>query len=142
MKLREEEKTFYPFGKLGLFFNVIVLCLSVGLMLYIIFGWGFWDYLIVVTYVLSMLVSLLFFHSLKLVLLKSLSSDMEHVEGEESAEGTGKRQVFLMVFAFLLILTVPLIILYIIPDFWLIILNGVIAGASISELILYSKKRK
>ena len=140
--MQEKEKTLYPFGKLGLFFNVVVLCLSVCLMLYIIFGWGFWDYLIVLTYITSLLISLLFFHSLKLILLKRISSDMEDVEGQESAEGLGKRQIFLLLAAILLMLMVPLIILFIIPEFWLIILNGIIAGASISELILYSKKRK
>jgi hypothetical protein len=67
---------------------------------------------------------------------------MEDVEGQESAEGLGKRQIFLLLAAILLMLMVPLIILFIIPEFWLIILNGIIAGASISELILYSKKRK
>lgn len=140
--MQEKEKTLYPFGKLGLFFNVVVLCLSVCLMLYIIFGWGLWDYLIVLTYITSLLISLLFFHSLKLILLKRISSDMEDVEGQESAEGLGKRQIFLLLAAILLMLMVPLIILFIIPEFWLIILNGIIAGASISELILYSKKRK
>jgi hypothetical protein len=111
-------------------------------MIYIIFGWGIWDYLIIITYIVSALISLLFFHSLKLILLKNLSSEMEHVEDEEHVEGTGKKSIFLVVFALLSILIVPIIILYILPDYWLIILNGIIAGASTSELILLFQKRR
>ncbi|MDH5483371.1 MAG: hypothetical protein OEY22_10940 [Candidatus Bathyarchaeota archaeon] len=138
-----QNETAYPFGRFTFFLNILMLVLSVSLMFYIIFDWGIWDYLVILTYVLSVAISFLFFYSIKLALLKSLASDMESIEGQEPNGTFGKKQTFLFFIAILLLLiTVPLIILFLIPGLWLIILNGIVAGASISELILYVRKRK
>lgn len=149
IKLQEQEKTTYPYGKITLIFNVLVLILSVALMLFIIFVWGFWYHIIILpyhiiilAYVVSTLVSFLCFYSIKLVLLKGLSSDStEHVAIQEP-KGSGKRQAILLFVAILLMLATPLIILFLYPDLWLVILNGIISGASISELVLYFGKRR
>jgi len=104
-----------------------------------------WDYLIILTYIVSTLLSLLLFYYLKLILLKDLSSDFtEHIEGQESderSEGKGTKAFFWFILI-LLILATPLIALFLIPDLWLVLLNGFASGASLSEVILYLRKGK
>lgn len=138
--MQGQRQTVYSYGKFRLLFNILIL-ISSTLVLFILFVWS-WDYLIILTYIISTLVSLLCFYYLKLVLLKNLSSNtMEHTEVREPVERSKGRQTLLLFVVLLLLLATPIIILFLIPGLWLTILNGIVSGASISELILYFRKR-
>lgn len=98
---------------------------------------------ILFAYGVSTLVSLLCFYYLKIFLMRGLSSEVEeNVEVHESIEDSGRRQPLLLFAVILLLLATPLVILFLIPELWLIILNGIILGASVSELILYFVKKR
>ena len=141
MKLQGREKAIYPYGRFRLFFNVLILALSVSLMVFIIFV-RMWDYPTILTSIVSTLVSFLCFYCLKLVLLKNLASDIsERVEVHEPVGGSKGRQPLLLFVLILLMLATPLIILFLIPHLWLVILNGIVSGTAISELVLYFKRR-
>jgi len=141
MKLQERERSIYPYGKFRLFFNVLILAMSVSLTLFIILE-RIWDYPTILASIVSTLVSFLCFYYLKLVLQKNLASDIsENVEVHEPVEGSQRRQTLLLFALILLMLVTPLIILFLIPHLWLIILNGIVSGAAISELVLYFKRR-
>jgi hypothetical protein len=138
--LQGQRKTVYSYGKFRLLFDILIL-ISSTLVLFILFVWS-WDYLIILTYIISTLVSFLCFYYLKLVLLKNLSSNtMEHTEVHEPVGRSKGRQTLLLFVVLLSLLATPIIILFLIPGLWLIILNGIVSGVSISELILYFRKR-
>jgi len=139
--LQGREQSIYPYGKFRLFFNVLILALSVSLTLFIILV-RIWDYPTILTSIVSTLVSFLCFYYLKLVLLKDLASDIsENVEVFEPVGGSKGRQTLLLFALILLMLATPLIILFLIPHLWLVILNGIVSGAAVSELVLYFKRR-
>lgn len=138
--MQGQRETVYSYGKFRLLFNILIL-ISSTLVLFILFVWSL-DYLIILTYIISTLVSLLCFYYLKLVLLKHLSSNtMEHTEVREPVGRSKGRQALLLFVVLLLLLATPIIILFLIPGLWLTILNGIVSGVSISELILYFRKR-
>jgi len=139
--LQGQEQSIYPYGKFRLFFNVLILALSVSLTLFIVLV-RIWDYPTIFASIVSTLVSFLCFYYLKLVLLKNLASDIsENVEVHEPVGGSKGRQTLLLFALILLMLATPLIILFLIPHLWLIILNGIVSGAAVSELVLYFKRR-
>lgn len=139
--MQGREQSIYPYGKFRLFFNVLILALSVSLTLFIILV-RIWDYPTILTSIVSTLVSFLCFYYLKLVLLKDLASDIsENVEVFEPVGGSKGRQTLLLFALILLMLATPLIILFLIPHLWLVILNGIVSGAAVSELVLYFKRR-
>lgn len=139
--MQGREQSIYPYGKFRLFFNVLILALSVSLTLFIILV-RIWDYPTILTSIVSTLVSFLCFYYLKLVLLKDLASDIsENVEVFEPVGGSKGRQTLLLFALILLMLAMPLIILFLIPHLWLVILNGIVSGAAVSELVLYFKRR-
>ncbi len=128
-------------NKLHVIFNAIVLAASILTMLFIIVAWNILDSSVVLSYILSTIISLLVFHQLKIGLLKSDSSHTETIE-TDFPPNSGKRNTILLFVSIVLILVIPLIILLILPRFWLMILNGIVAGATISELLLYIQKIK
>ena len=141
MKLLERERSIHTYGKFRLFFNVLILAMSVSLTLFIILE-RIWDYPTILASIVSTLVSFLCFYYLKLVLQKNLASDIsENVEVHEPVGGSQGRQTLLLFVLILLMLVTPLIILFLIPHLWLIILNGIVSGAAVSELVLYFKRR-
>ena len=139
--MQGREQSIYPYGKFRLFFNVLILALSVSLTLFIILV-RIWDYPTILASIVSTLVSFLCFYYLKLVLLKDLASDIsENVEVFEPVGGSKGRQTLLLFALILLTLATPLIVLFLIPHLWLVILNGIVSGAAVSELVLYFKRR-
>lgn len=139
--MQGREQSIYPYGKFRLFFNVLILALSVSLTLFIILV-RIWGYPTILASIVSTLVSFSCFYYLKLVLLKDLASDIsENVEVCEPVGGSKGRQTLLLFALILLMLATPLIILFLIPHLWLVILNGIVSGAAVSELVLYFKRR-
>jgi len=128
----------YHYGRLRLLFNVLVLVLSVSLTLFIV-SMSVQSYLIILTYLASTLVSFVCLLCLKLVLLGVLSFNVG--KGSDYGSGGSGRYTTLWFILIMLIFAMPLIIVFLIPYLWLIILNGMAAGASISDLALYFRKR-
>jgi hypothetical protein len=129
-------------GKLRMIFNAIILVFSILATLIIIIAWRIFDFSVIMSYILSTIVSLFIFHQLKVGLLQSSSYNAEQPVQMRFPLGFGKKHSLLLFTFIALILATPLIILFIIPHLWLVVLNGMVSGATISELVLYLQKNR
>ena len=126
--------------KLRVVFNAIILVSSFLAVLFIIIVWKILDFSVIMSYIISTFVSLLAFHQLKVQLLKGHSSNLEESIQIRDPSDAQNRQTLLLFVFLALILATPLIILFLIPRLWLIILNGMVSGVTLSELIMYLQK--
>lgn len=132
------QKRAFSYGRLRLFFNAVILILSVSLMLIIVLVWRTFDYLVILGYLVSILVSSLGLYFMKVALREVYLSDtFEPVESQQPSSGLMRKQTFLLLVVLLSILATPLIILFFFPRLGLVILNGIVAGAAVSDLLLY-----
>ncbi|MGD8565974.1 MAG: hypothetical protein PVF96_06470 [Candidatus Bathyarchaeota archaeon] len=67
----------------------------------------------------------------------SYSSEPERMEVQESVERGGRSPFYAWLVAVIIIMITPLLLLLFLPQFWLVILNGIVSGAVISEIALY-----
>lgn len=124
---------------LGLIFNFLILLSSISLFLFIIIVWCIWDSSVLIAFFSSLIFSFICFHSLKLALLKNVpKTEME----EESLEEHTRKSALLVFIAILLIIMVPIVVLFLIPRLGLLVMDGIIGGASMSNLVLHVKTRK
>lgn len=124
-------------GSVRLIFNVAVLILSIFLMFFLVLVWGIWDFYFIASYAISTMVSLVCLYYLKRALLGSYSSEPERMRVQESVERGGRSPFYVWFVAVIIIMITPLLLLLFLPQFWLVILNGIVSGAVISEIALY-----
>lgn len=125
-------------GKSYLLINLFMLSSSLAFILIVIFAWGVLDYLLLSVFLFSSILTFLCFHLLKLTLLKRVS---ETGLSEESSEEQ-KRMSLAIFLLILLIIILPIVCIFVIPQFGLFVINGVVCGASISNLVFYFKSER
>lgn len=131
----------YSYGKSRLAFNIVILILSISFMFLIGFVWRILDQYSMLSYIVSTLVSFSVFYFLKLALRRSSSS--EDAEPDTTIQSPGSlRQTFLLLVILLSILATPLALLYFFSYLWIVILDGIVSGAVVSDLALYFKERE
>ncbi len=128
--------------KLRVIFNLVILVLSILAILFFTIAWKILDFSVIVSYILSTFVSLLTFHQLKIQLLKGHPSNLDEPIEMQSPQDVRNRQTLVLFVLVALILATPLIILFLIPNLWLIILDGMVSGATLSELVIYLQRNK
>lgn len=124
---------------LGFILNLLMLFSCVSFLLFITVVWDIWDSSVFIAFLSSSMLSFVAFHSLKLMLLKDV-----HKSGtdEESSNEPTRKSAFLIFTLILLIVVVPIFVLFLIPRLGLPILNGVVCGASLSNLVSHVKMKK
>lgn len=123
---------------LGLIFNFLILFSSVSLFLFVIIVWCIWDYSVLTAFLSSLIFSFICFHSLKLALMKHTPK----TEVEDESEKPTRKNALLVFIAILLIIMIPIVVLFLIPRLGLLVMDGIICGASMSNIVLYIKMRK
>lgn len=137
------KKPIYSYGRLRLFFNAIILVLSVSFIFFLVLVWGIRDYNVMLSYVISTAVSFVGIYFLKLALLRiGSSSTLKPTEAHNSEVGSGRRETVLSIAALLSILATPLIVLFFAPNLWLLVMDGIVSGAVVSDLALYYSQRE
>jgi hypothetical protein len=106
-------------------------------MFLLVFVWQIRDLYVFVSYAISTVVSLIGLFYLKKSLLRGYSSEPEYPDVQERDEESRKNLFYVWLFAVIAIMVTPLLILLLFPQYWLVILNGIVSGAVISELALY-----
>jgi hypothetical protein len=95
------------------------------------------DYLLLAVFILSSLLTFVYFSLLKLLIEKKLRVVVSEGFSEEN------RQTSLALFlAILLSIVIPVVIILVVPYIGLFVINGVICGASISNLVFYFISKK
>lgn len=127
----------YSYGKYRLFFNILILTLSISFMFVIGFVWKeLLNYEVMLSYIASTSVSFLAFYFMKVTLQKSYSS--EDAEPITTTQPPGSMRQNLLLLAILLaILATPLVLLFFFYYLWIVILDGIVSGAVMSDLALY-----
>lgn len=118
-----------------LLINLFILLSSIAFILIVIFAWGVLDYLLLSVFLLSSMLTFICFHLLKLTLLKRV---LKTGLSEEYSEDQRRMSLtlFLLILLFILL---PIICVFVVPRFGLFVINGVVCGASISNLVFYFK---
>jgi hypothetical protein len=128
--------------KLRLLFNAIILASSILIILFLTIAWQVVDFSAILSYILSTLVTLLLFHQLKVRLLKGNTSHTEEPIEMRFPLDLRKSQTFLLFLVVALVMATPLIILFLVPRLWLVILDGIVSGATLSEIVLYLHRNR
>jgi hypothetical protein len=63
-------------------------------------------------------------------------------EVEDESEKPTRKNALLVFIAILLIIMIPIVVLFLIPRLGLLVMDGIICGASMSNIVLYIKMRK
>ena len=127
----------YSYGKFRLYFNVIVLLLSVSSLFFVVLVWRILEFDILLSYILSTFVSFFCLYYLKHALLKRHSSGVaEPIEVEKVGNDSGRRETVQLLIVLLSILIVPMVILFFVPRLWFLVLAGIVSGAAASDLVL------
>jgi len=127
-------------GKPYLFINLVMLSSSVIFCFIVVFAWGVLDYLLIAVFSLSSLLTFVYFHSLKILIERKLRVGVSEGLPEEN-----KQTSLALFLAILLTIVIPVIIMLVIPYIGLFVINGIICGASISNLVFFfttSKKER
>uniref|UniRef100_A0A7C4VW43 Uncharacterized protein n=1 Tax=Fervidobacterium pennivorans TaxID=93466 RepID=A0A7C4VW43_FERPE len=128
--MNEKEKSY--------FISLLMLFSSVAFIMVVIFAWGILDYLFVSVFLLSSILTFLCFHFLKLALIKKVSGAGASGDSFEEQKQTSLA-LFLVI---LLILITPIVCVFLIPQFGLFVMDGVVCGASISNIVFYFREER